>query len=296
MIESTCKFCSSTDTKSSKGQRKVSYDGALFEFIKCGRCTSYFLAPNLTEKQLEKLYSTEYVEGNDHISEIEEGENKFLEINAFLHTYDVDSTSKFLDYGCGVDSQPIMTAKSLGFECYGMEYETEIRSIANKKCRVPIFSKEEFLNSDTTFDVIFLGDVLEHLIEPNADLAEIANKLSHNGVIYIQGPLQGSATLLHAFVKLLAYFTKKRSSNYPPYHVNLFSFDGMRYLINNCGLEIQFVKVTEVDWPAMSAKQLKSNFSFRSAFLFLLKFTDKFMSKMLKHYGTRINIICSKRL
>ncbi len=296
MIGRTCKFCYSTDTKSSNGQRKVSYDGALFEFIKCGRCTSYFLVPNLTEKQLEKLYSTEYVEGYDHVSEIEKGENKFLDVGAFLHTFNVDSITKFLDYGCGIDSQPIMTAKSLGFECYGMEYETEIRSIANKKCRVPIFSKEEFLSSDTIFDVIFLGDVLEHLTEPNADLVDIANKLSHNGVIYIQGPLQGSATLLHAFVKLLACFTKKRSSNYPPYHVNLFSLDGMRYLIDNCGLEIQFVKVTEVDWPAVSIKQLKSTFSIRSAFLFLLKFMDKFLSKILKHYGTRINIICSKRL
>ena len=53
MIVITCKFCSSTDTRISNGQRKVSYDGDLFEFIRCERCASYFLVPNLTEMQLE---------------------------------------------------------------------------------------------------------------------------------------------------------------------------------------------------------------------------------------------------
>lgn len=296
MIGITCKFCYSIDTKTSNGQRKVSYDGDLFEFIRCKRCTSYFLVPNLTEMQLEKLYSSEYIEANDPASDIEKDESRFLDVSAFLHTFEGDSATRFLDYGCGIDSLPIVTAKSIGFEPYGMEYESEIRVIANKKSEVPIFSKEDFLSSDLTFDVIFLGDVLEHLVEPQVDLAQISNKLRDSGVIYIQGPLQGSGTLLHAIVKVLAYFSKNRTSNYPPYHVNLFSLDGMRYLINNCGLDIQSVKVTEVDWPALSMKQLKSNFSVRSALLFSLKFIDKFLSKMLKNYGTRINIICSRRL
>ena len=295
MIEITCKFCSSNDTRISNGQRKVAYDGDLFEFIRCKRCTSYFLVPNLTEMQLEKLYSSEYIEANDPASDIERDESRFLDVSAFLHAFNGDSTTRFLDYGCGIDSLPIMTAKSLGFESYGMEYESEIRAIANKKSEVPIFSKEDFLGSDLTFDVIFLGDVIEHLVEPQADLAQISNKLRSGGVIYIQGPLQGSGTLLHAVVRVLAYFTKNRLSNYPPYHVNLFSLNGMKLLIESCGLEVQSVRITETDWPAKSLKQLKSDFSLRSAFLFLLKFIDKTLSKFLKHYGTRISMVCNKR-
>lgn len=295
MIKINCKFCSSAETKSSNDQRKVSYDNKIFEFKKCLKCKSYFLIPTLTDSQLERLYSTEYIEENDKALEGEENDDRFLDITTFLKTLNHVSTSKFLDYGCGVDSKPIKTAMTRGFECYGMEYEAEIRSIAHKKSGVPILSKDEFLDSEMTFDLIFIGDVLEHLVDPAVDLANIVRKLNLDGIVYIQGPLQGSQTFLHTFVKLLANFTKNRTSSYPPYHVNLFSLDGMTYLTDACGLEIKFVKVTEVDWPALSAKQLWSSFTFRALVLFGLKCMDKFLCKILKNYGTRVNMVCALR-
>jgi len=291
---SSCRFCQSQRTAKTRGQRGIIFENRLFHFMKCKDCRSFFLIPELQEHELEKLYSREYTECNQGLDLSDAYESKFPEIKEFLELQNTNEDSIFLDYGCGANSLPIIYARRAGFQALGMEYDSEVRKIAGRNTQSEILSRNEVENFEGEFSVIFLGDVLEHLNDPFEELAMLESKLSSNGVIYIQGPLQGAGTLLHKFIGLYSFLLPKKLSSFPPYHVNLFTLKGIRILAKRSKLEIRTYKVKEVTWPAPTWRELRMNPKPRSLLLFLLKRIDSLISKFSEQYGTRINLVAEK--
>jgi len=252
------------------------------------------LIPELQEHELEKLYSTEYTECNQGLDLSDAYESKFDEVKEFLELQITNEDSIFLDYGCGANSLPIIYARRAGFQALGMEYDSEVRKIAGRNTQSEILSRNEVEKFEGEFSVIFLGDVLEHLNDPFEELVMLESKLSGNGVIYIQGPLQGAGTLLHKFTGLYSFLLPKKLSSFPPYHVNLFTLMGIRSLAQRSKLGIRMYKVNEVAWPAPTWGELRMNPKPRFLLLFLFKGIDSLISKFSKEYGTRITVVLEK--
>lgn len=289
-----CRFCGKLTAQATKVQRKVIFGSTYFQFYKCDPCLSFFLIPDLSESQLVELYSTNYSSDNPHFEKSENYSDKFQGFIEFLKARPHGPKASFLDFGSGTNSIPISIARELGYDVFGMEFDSDVRKLANMNTGARIFSSNELEKYPGKFDVIFVGDVLEHLNHPFGDYSTLTAKLLPSGVIYIQGPLQGAPTLLHNLLKVFVLMVPRTISRFPPYHVNLFSIKGMQNLVLRTNLRILKIEVKEVTWPAPTFGELRDNFGVRSLLLYVIKGVDKLLGRLIHNYGTGIVMICEK--
>lgn len=292
----SCYFCGSKKVKTSLLQRRICFDHQNFSFHICRECLGFSLYPKLSEAQIQKLYSLEYVsnfsakEDESHIED-KNSTTRFTQLHKYLEANNYLDGSQFLDYGCGASPETFSLVRPFGLNPSGMEYSQDVRDKLMAFSRVKIFSREEVLESEKLYDVIFLGDVLEHLIEPKEELEMLKSKLKPNGVIIAQGPLQAAWTFTHLVVILYIICTSRRLTEFPPYHVSLATRNSMLRLLSSSGFSSTQIKCTEVTWPAPPATSLISNPSIRDFILIICKAFDKAISRVVKRYGSRYFLV-----
>lgn len=291
-----CYFCESSDVKNSPSQRAIWYDNEMYRFVRCSECHGFSLFPKLTHSQLSLLYSSDYVDSVDFEStNVEQIDNtKFTQLKEFFRSLKEVKGKSFLDYGCGADPISFKFARDADLIPMGMELSQDVREIAKRNTGVEMLSRDEVMRGDISFDFVFLGDVLEHLIDPIIELESLKVIMSKNSLLIAQGPLQGSQTLTHLLVRTFAWLTQGRTTSYPPYHVSLASSQSMRQLFSTAGFQVERLDTFEVDWPAPTFEEVKSNLSPRGLLLFFAKQIDKFISRLYRPYGSRYFVVCSK--
>lgn len=291
-----CYFCQSEKIAFTSYQRSIQFDGKKYRFARCRNCRGYSLFPRLNDAQLSFLYSSDYVgaDENESSSADKAYEAKFTDLTTYLASHRRKLGKKFLDYGCGANPISFKIAGENALIPHGMELTADVRTIARQNTGIKLHSREEIIQGKELFDVIFLGDVLEHLVDPISELECITKKLSAAGILIAQGPLQGASTLTHRLVGLFALLTQGRSANYPPYHVSLATLRSMKKLLQECNLQIIFIRTYEVDWPVATFEELRLNLTPRNMVLFITKLIDKIISKIFRNYGTRYFVVCKK--
>jgi len=253
----------------------------------------------LNDLQLRGLYSLDYISFlttgdpvDEKISE-EIDSAKFSDLDNFLKR-EGDTQGYFLDYGCGSMPKTFELVSTFGLTPIGMEFSPDIREEIHIKTGVQAFSKEETIEFSENFKYIFLGDVIEHLIEPISDLSILYSKLTKDGCIIAQGPLQSANTLTHGAIKLSALLRKNSPSTYPPYHVSLASRKSMIRLMEKCGFKITYFRCTETTWPAPNFRMFMNSPNLRNFTLYFLKFLDKCLAKVAPFYGSRYFLVAEK--
>jgi hypothetical protein len=289
----SCYFCGESKVVAARLQRAINYDQKVFTFYYCKSCYGYSLFPKLSELQISDLYSINYVEN----FKLENSEqelntwNKFLRLDMFLANYRSSEGSIFFDYGCGADPATFSIARRNGLVPLGMEFSADIREVVTTKTGVKMYSREEFVATEERFDKIFLGDVIEHLINPDLDLLHIKSKLNPGGILIAQGPLQGARTLTHLIVRMFSVISPSKVSNFPPYHVSLAHRKSMQELLKSLGFRDIKIECTEIDWPAPTRKEFVDSPSLRGLTLLLIKGVDKLLAKFFRSYGSRYFLV-----
>ena len=289
----SCYFCRNSEIVEAKLQRPIHYDKQTFTFYYCKKCYGYSLLPKLSDSQIAELYSVKYIENHrpdDHSSGLIFW-NKFQRLEEFLASYSSTAESILFDYGCGADPETFRIANRLGLVPLGMEYSADIREEVSTKTGVKMYSRDDFFESELRFDKIFLGDVIEHLINPETELIQLKSKLNPQGILIAQGPLQGARTVTHLIVRTFALFSQSKVSSYPPYHVSLAHKISMQRILQLAGYENIEIECTEVDWPAPNYKEFFGKPSLRGLILLLAKSTDKLLARTIKSYGSRYFLV-----
>lgn len=98
------------------------------------------------------------------------------------HSYEI---GKILDYGCGTGDF-LITAKDLGWRCYGFEPNLKARDTAKQKGIVLANKLSDF--EDHYFDAITLWHVLEHVVDLDETIKELKRILKPSGVLIIAVP------------------------------------------------------------------------------------------------------------
>jgi SAM-dependent methyltransferase len=254
------------------------------------------LFPKLESHEIEDLYSKKYIGEVNLEFKVNDKVNvsRFSNLKESLEKIENSSSKNFLDYGCGATAEVIILASNLGFKAFGVEVEAGTRREAQLISNCQIFSPEEVRASGVQFDVIFLGDVLEHLSNPLEVLVYVESLLSPTGHLIIQGPLEGATTICNTLLSVKARLLSKYPSKFPPYHVSLATRDSIIKALNISGLTIQKFVVTEPVWPAPKFGS-RSSFVSAAAMIFsLVKILDMAISKAFTHYGTRFFLIATK--
>lgn len=153
--------------------------------------------------------------------------------------------------------------KDIGWEAVGYDICEELVSRAKKMFDVDIFTSIEVLKKKGKFDVIFLGDTLEHLVNPNKTISIFREMLSSSGMIVIFTPTYLNSINYFILNKIYHFLvekiklTSKRNLNFerlgrfnlnnaslPPYHIYEFSPKSICFLLRRNGFKIVAVKYT----------------------------------------------------
>ena len=291
----SCFLCGSNKVKKTKERRPVDFNIVRF-YYKCQICQGYSLWPKLEKWEIERLYSANYIVDVNPDSQPDHESNmaRFTYVKNFLASIQNPNDKSFLDYGCGASAEVVILAKNLFFQSFGVEVALETRVLAGKKSGCTIYSPQEIAEGQHQFDVVFLGDLLEHVSNPLEILASTKKCLRDGGYLIIQGPLEGSNTLSNFLVSIKARLLAGRPSTFPAYHVLLATRDSMLKMLKINNFHITTKQITEPLWPAT---RLGSKESLTSPSRFLLsfaKFLDMTIHKINKSYGTRIFIVAQK--
>jgi len=205
-----CYLCKSSVVSMSHNRRQIRFYG-LRAYYRCGECKSYSLFPKLNQTEIQNLYSTKYInEVNPKVDSIEQvNVNRFSLLFEYLSKESVRTEKGFLDFGCGATAEVVIFAGELGYKAVGVEVEATTRMEAERSSGKLIIFPTDLQNYTHEFDIIFLGDVIEHLNNPLETLNDIVRVLSPNGHVVIQGPLEGAYTLSNFLLSVKSKVLKK---------------------------------------------------------------------------------------
>ena len=212
----------------------------------------------------------------------------------WLHERPSLEGTSFLDYGCGARPETLKVARRLGMNAIGIEFDGEVRARASDYSQCAVFPPEHLSTHHGQIDLVFLGDVVEHVSDPSEVLRNVGELLSEDGLVFIQGPLEGAPTLLHSLVSVFAWVKPGVDGSIPPYHVSLATRRSMVELVQRCGYQIRQMEITEVQWPAPTFRKAVSTRSVRSLILAATKWLDVRLSKLKCDRGNRFTMIVSK--
>jgi SAM-dependent methyltransferase len=199
---------------------------ALADIVRCRRCGHMQLEPMPGEAELTTAYadaaSEEYV--------AEEAGQRATARRALerIETY-TPRPGALLDLGCWVGFL-LAEARDRGWRTTGVEPSTfasaRARALGLEVITADLMDAELPAGA---FDAVVMGDVIEHLVEPQAALQRIASLTSPGGVLWLALPDAGSR---------VARAMGRRWWSVLPTHVQYFTRDSIATLLARSGYEV----------------------------------------------------------
>lgn len=203
-----------------------------------------------SQKDLEEYYSKKYYQDNRGSYEMvysqqdlkyfnNKIEEKFWIINKISSG---NSDRSLLDIGCG-EGFTLKFFKEKGWDITGIDYSEFGCKKCNPDC-VPslligdIYEKmTPLVSQNVTYDVVWLDNVLEHVLSPLNLLKECKKLLNDNGVLVVEVP--NDFSFLQNYLLNKGYI----SSDFwvvIPDHISYFNKDGLSALAADAGLRTAF--------------------------------------------------------
>lgn len=201
MLENVpCFYCGSS-------KQKVLRKIASYRLVQCS-CGFIFINPRdsaietITYYQTDKLGNFSYYTSKEHLDE-----QHFLNRLACVQQF--QPKGSVLDIGSGVGTF-LRVAKDLGYDVAGVELNSVSRQYSLKKYDVPVYPNMDNINKK--YNLVHMGDVLEHLSDPVFSLRQVRTFLLPKGLVAISVPDYDALTTRFFQVKPkehLTYFTKQ---------------------------------------------------------------------------------------
>jgi len=185
-----CQVCGATDARPFRAQ-----DG--FTIVRCAGCGLRYLDPQPPAEALTRLYAESYYHSDDPLARgyaryTAEAENWRATFRDRLR-YLPPPPARLLDVGAAV-GYFVEQARAAGYDAQGVEPSTWASAFARDQLGQPVATGtlEERAFDAGSFDVVTLWEVLEHVPDPRAFLAEIARVLAPGGTLALSTPDAGS--------------------------------------------------------------------------------------------------------
>lgn len=267
----------------------TNFNNRNFKYLKCSKCGVVYVSPMPDKQALSKMYAKHDYHDADYNAEIG-GSNYYKSANLLLKNVDKDKFS-LLDYGCGL-GEFLSSFDKKNIDLFGVEFDKDVVSLLNKTIKT--WSVDDFYNvASDKFDVIHIGDVLEHLPDPIGTTNDIVCKLKKGGILYIEGPLENNFSLVYFFSFFYGVIKKlinpNKNQTFPPYHVIRLNEKQQLFLFScfDFDFDIKYWDVYETGWPYNDGGLVKRIISKISVFLggkrfFNSVFGNRFHAILLK--------------
>jgi SAM-dependent methyltransferase len=138
---------------------------------------------------------------------------------------------RFLDIGCGT-GETLTAAARLGWEASGIELSPSAAAVARERSGRPVFNGpfEKFTGTEAKYDIVHVGDVLEHIREPDRLITWAEDKLVPGGILRVQVPNDLAGYRMRWFSKIWWMF--------PPIHLHYFTPTSLSALLERHGFSI----------------------------------------------------------
>ena len=142
--------------------------------------------------------------------------------------------STLLDVGCS-NGDFLVAVKKEGLEVAGVELNPRTGKQAQSRgLNVKVGTLTEAHYESEKFDVVHLGDVIEHVPDPRALIQECKRTLKHSGQLIISTP-NTDCFWAHVTLWLYKMFNIPWATATPPHHLFLFNSNNLDELLSQCG-------------------------------------------------------------
>jgi len=249
--QSKCLLCSSSNNKPSFPYNVV-FGKSTFHYLACNDCNCVFINPIPSDEDFEKMYQNESYH-EEHYVDIDL--SPYFSSAKLLSKFTAPNNNRVLDYGCG--------------------YGHFLKALLSEG-----FCADEF-------DVIHLGDVLEHLPDPQATIQQLMKKLSPDGLIFIEGPIETNPSPVFWAAKTFGLIKKVfiRGDNIgkPTHLLRVNASTQLNFIMElNNNIECLHWEVYETGWPYLNGGFLKNSIALMAIQLGGMKFFSQIMGNRFK--------------
>ena len=228
----TCIICS--------GQTRAFFEKDGYPHLLCSVCGLVFVHPQPTNSFLaEEVYSEK---SGYQANKPKDLRNTIATIKQKKFLDYIKGNSRggksLLDVGCS-SGELMFLAQKVGFTVTGVELNSRTANIARDNgldVRVNTLEGEHF--TESSFDYIHMGDLIEHVSDPRTLILESRRLLKTGGALAIVTPnmdcFWSKTTLL-----LWKLFRIPWSSATPPHHLYEFSFGNLKRLLMDNGFTVK---------------------------------------------------------
>ncbi len=262
----------------------------------CNNCGMLFISPQPAAQELVELYSREYFEGGDyrcgHAESCFEESERIVSQELVEKIISMQPKGIFLDIGCA-GGQMLNAMRERGYETFGVELSEEAAQSARNKFQQNVITGDIHTAKfeSNFFDVVFMGDVLEHVPDPIDVMKEIHRITKSSALVVILCPTQTNALFSRMGFVLYNMAGKKATVNLPPYHLLEFRPKSMKYLIEHTGFSVLRSEGTTMK-PSEIAQR---NSHIQNIAKKILQYPNYALTKLCNVYGDRINMFARKK-
>lgn len=262
----------------------------------CSSCGVIFINPQPTEEEIKNLYLKEYFEHDFRCGHTgsyfdESALQKLSEDDLLDRFKSLKPNGVFLEIGCAGGAF-LNTLQKAGYDVHGVEFSAEAAQFARERFNLPVHTGDLSTANypDKMFDLVYMGDVLEHLTDPNSTLSEINRVMKPGGILGIRCPMQTNTLFSRIGFFLYSILGKKATVNLPPYHLFEYRPKSFQYLLHANGFEIRTLHQTIMPASEISLRGPVLQKIMKKVF----QYPNIFLTRTLKIFGDRVEIFAIK--
>lgn len=267
-----------------------------FPLTECRACGLRFLRVQPDQAGLAELYGAEYFEKDFRCGRSDSGyfsEQAFREENRGLldDFARLRAPGRMLEVGCA-GGWLLATAIERGWDARGVELSSEAVAHAHS-LGLEVFHGDlpgAALRS-ASFDLVYLGDVLEHVPDPRRVMDEVARVLAPAGYLYLRGPITTNSLARRVALAVSGWTRRELVLREPPYHVLEFTPRSLRHLTSAAKLAVVSMRESKIPpGRAHGEKSLAQRAAMAAFDAFNVPLTRAFNA-----FGDRVVLIAQKR-
>lgn len=253
-MSTKCPFCESENTKSFLHLKDYFLSQEDFEIMECDNCKLLFTTPRPDQSVIGKYYKSEdYLSHNEHKKGLVPCiYNQVKKVNIrkkFKVSSSYYTKPNLLDFGCGVGDF-LHYAQQKGCEITGCDMSEDARKFASEKLGKTVVTPEEiFALPHSTFDVITMWHVLEHIDNLRFQVEQLHRLLKDNGRLVIAVPNYKSYDA--------EYYKDKWAAYDVPRHLNHFHKESLQNIFAG---SFELEKIHPMKWDAFYISMMSEKF------------------------------------